>query len=97
MVQCMEAWILADPDALDRFYGQKLKKAKLPARTNLEEESKLDIYSKLEAATKDTQKGSYGKIRHASELLGKIDPKKVAARCARFSIFRQWLMDTINS
>ena len=97
MVQCMEAWIVADPDALSKFYGQKFNKAKLPARTNLEEESKSDIYTKLDAATKDTQKGSYGKIRHASELLGLIDSAKVSARCVRFSIFQQWLASTIDS
>jgi hypothetical protein len=97
MVQCMEAWIVADPDALAKFYGQEFKKARLPARINLEGESKPDIYTKLDAATKDTQKGTYGKIRHASELLGLIDPAKVAARCVRFSFFRQWLTQAIGS
>src|SRR5271165_2756099 len=77
MVQCMEAWIVADPDALANFYGQEFKRAKLPVRTNLEEESKADLYAKLEAATKDTQKEKYEKIRHASELLARIDPAKV--------------------
>jgi hypothetical protein len=97
MVQCMEAWIVADPDALMKFYGQDFKKAKLSARINLEEEAKSDIYTKLGAATKDTQKGTYGKIRHASELLGLIDPAKVAERCVRFSFFRQWLTQAIGS
>jgi hypothetical protein len=97
MVQCMEAWIVADPDALANFYGQDFKRTKLPKHPNLEEESKADLYAKLEAATKDTQKGTYGKIRHASKLLAKIDPQKVSARCVRFRIFREWLTDTIES
>jgi len=97
MVQCMEAWIVADPEALAKFYGQKFKRSKLPDRINLEEESKADLCSKLESATKETQKGNYAKIRHASELLGMIDPAKVTARCVRFTIFRQWLTETIGS
>lgn len=97
MVQCMEAWIVADPEALAKFYGQKFKRNKLPDRVNLEEESKADLFSKLDGATKETQKGNYAKIRHASELLGVIDPVKVSARCVRFTIFRQWLTETIGS
>ena len=97
MVQCMEAWIIADPDALARFYGKEFRRAKLPERVNLEEESKTDLYSRLEAATEKTQKGKYGKIRHASELLGLIDPAKVSDRCLRFSNFRCWLSEAIDA
>jgi len=97
MVQCMEAWIVADPDALAKFYGQEFKRAKLPLRVNLEEEPKADLYTRLEDATERTQKGKYGKIRHASELLGLIDPAKVTARCLRFSNFRRWLTEAIEA
>ena len=97
MVQCMEAWIVADPEALAKFYGQEFKKSRLPSRINIEEESKLDLYTKLEAATRETQKGKYAKIRHTTELLGLIDPAKVSVRCVRFSIFRQWLAETIGN
>ena len=97
MVQCMEAWIVADPDALQVFYQQKFKKDSLPRRPDLEEEPKADIYAKLKTATKDTQKGEYGKIKHASKLLLLIDPDKIARRCPRFKIFREWLIESIDA
>lgn len=99
MVQCMEAWIVADPEALTAFYGQHFNANALPARQNLEEEPKQDLYGKLGKATGDKRltKGRYGKIRHASELLKRIDPAKVAARCPRFATFTRWLDATIAS
>ena len=97
MIQCMEAWIVADPEALEEFYKQNFKKEKLPKRANLEEESKADVYAKLEKATEGTQKGKYGKIKHASKLLGKVSPDKIANRCPRFAIFREWLNQSIEN
>lgn len=99
MVQCMEAWIVADPEALASFYGQYFKPNALPARQNLEEEPKHDLYDKLAEATGDKRqpKGPYGKIRHACQLLQRIDPAKVAVRCPRFATFTRWLDAAIAS
>jgi hypothetical protein len=97
MVQCMEAWIVADPDALAEFYKQEFKKDSLPKRMNLEEEPKADVYAKLESATENTHKGKYGKIKHASKLLEKIRPDRVGGRCPRFGIFRDWLNQSIDN
>jgi Domain of unknown function (DUF4276) len=101
MVQCMEAWILADPESLGSYYGKGFRANSLPARPNLEDEPKLDVYSKFAKATKDTSKGPYSeannaKIKHASALLALIDPKKVAARCHRFATFISWIDAQIN-
>jgi hypothetical protein len=81
MVQAMEAWIVADPDALADYYGQKFQRSALPRRRNLEEEPKADCARKLSDATRLTQKGEYRKIRHAADLLARIATAKVRTRC----------------
>ncbi|MBK8256436.1 MAG: DUF4276 family protein [Polyangiaceae bacterium] len=91
MTQCMEAWIVADPDKLEEFYGQGFKKNALPKRQILDEEAKASLYSSLDAATKGTKKGSYGKVTHASEILKRLRPSLVAARCVSFQQLTQWL------
>ncbi len=82
MVQTMEAWIVADPEVLNSYYGQGFQARSLPRRENLEEVSKQEIASALDRATQNTQKGKYHKIRHARQLLEQIDPAKVRQRCA---------------
>jgi len=96
MVQCMETWIVADAEALKSFYRQGFLENCLPARDNLEEISKKDILNNLKKATKNTQKGEYGKIKHASKLLMIIDSREVEKCCPRFKEFTQWLDSIIN-
>ena len=47
MVQCVETWLVTDPDALAAHYKQGFKPDKLPKRTNLEDEPKDDVQRKL--------------------------------------------------
>ena len=93
MVQAMETWIVADPDALAAYYGQRFLAKALPNTANLESVPRKDISRALKQATRRTQKGEYHKIRHASEILRRIDPQRVGQRCpacARlFSTLRQ--------
>ena len=81
MVQTMETWIIADPDALRRYYGQNFNGNVLPRRTNLEEVAKEDVARILDRATERARKGRYHKIRHANELLKRIDVERVKQRC----------------
>lgn len=91
MTQCMEAWIVADPDKLEEYYGLGFKKNALPRRPVLDEEPKASLYSSLEAATNGTKKGGYGKVTHASEILKRLRPSVVTTRCISFRQFVQWL------
>ena len=81
MVQVMETWIVADPDALSRYYGRSFNSNVLPKGENLEREPRADVERVLNQATDRTRKGRYHKIRHASDLLKQIDVGRVKARC----------------
>ena len=81
MVQVMETWIVADPDALSTYYGQNFNGNVLPRAANLEQVSKADVTQTLDQATKHTTKGCYHKIKHASDLLKRINVERVKKRC----------------
>ncbi len=77
MVQCMEAWFLADPHALARFFGNGFNANPLPKRRDLENIPKQDIYDALESATRASRKKEYRKSNHSFALLAALDPGKV--------------------
>lgn len=81
MVQTMEAWIVADVDALRSYYGQRFNQGALPRTVDLERVGKPTLEHSLRRATEKTQKGHYKKIAHASDLLKRIDSERVKARC----------------
>lgn len=81
MVEVMETWIIADADALVTYYGQRFRRNALPSRQNLEDVSKSDVERALNHATEQTTKGRYQKIKHASDLLRRIDVNRVRQRC----------------
>ena len=86
MVQMMEAWFLADKDALGRYFDQQFNASALPQRANVEEIPKDEIESALEKATFKTQKGRYHKTKHGPHILKSLDAAKVrkaAAHCDR--------------
>lgn len=77
MVQIMEAWFLADVEALREFYAKGFHAKAIPPTADVEAIPKESVLSALKAATQRTQKGEYHKIRHASELLRRIRTSEV--------------------
>jgi len=77
MVQVMEAWFIADLDALKKFYGQGFNANPIPNNPNVEEIAKEQLEAALKKATGRTQPGEYQKIRHGAKLLARIDRNKV--------------------
>lgn len=86
MVQTMEAWFIADIETLKKFYGQGFKENSMPRDLNVERIDKDSLESRLKVATRNTSKGEYQKIQHASKLLELLDVAKVrnaAPNCDR--------------
>jgi len=77
MVQVMEAWFLADKEALADYYGQGFQRNSLPRRQNIEQIAKEEVFRALRDASRRTQKGDYHKTRHGFDLLEQIDPALV--------------------
>ncbi len=77
MVQCMEAWFMADKEALEKFYGKDFHENSLPKRQDIENIDKKDIFSSLKMAAKQTKKANYDKGAHSFEILKNIAPQKV--------------------
>ena len=82
MTQTMEAWLVADADALADYYGQGFLANALPVARDLEFVPKRNIARALTQATRATGKGSYQKIHHASQLLGS-DRSRTCSRALR--------------
>ena len=64
MVQSMEAWLIADIEALKKYYGQGFKEKTIPTNLNVEKIPKDSLEPSLKAASCNTSKGEYRKIQH---------------------------------
>jgi len=93
MVQAMEAWFLADRDALATYYGQGFRRNALPGdEQHIEAIRKDHLVPSLENASRDTKtKGQYHKTRHGFALLATIDPVKVEAGSPHAEVFHKFL------
>lgn len=80
MVQSMEAWFIADKEALARYYGQRFRVNSLPRRQDIECIPKDDLVPALERASRDTTKGRYHKTCHGYAILASISPAKIRQR-----------------
>ncbi len=77
MVQIMEAWFLADQEALHAYYGSDLQANALPPNPRVEAIPKADVLRRLKAATVRSTKGGYHKGAHAARILERLDPSRV--------------------
>ena len=77
MVQCMEAWFLADKTTLAAHFGSGFAASAVPANPSVEDVSKRDIETGLRNATRNCSQGRYDKGRDSFAILGKLDPQKV--------------------
>ena len=85
MVQCMEAWFLADREKLAAYFGQRLDAQLLPKGNNVEAMSVEEVVDGLKRATKGKEPKKehtrmYGKVKDAVALLKVIRPAEVASK-----------------
>jgi hypothetical protein len=97
MVQVVEAWLVADIEALHRYYGQGFNSNAIPKTVNVEEIDKPTLYSSLDAATRHTTKGKYHKILHGPEILGSLDVSKVRIRATHCERLLAMLEEKVRS
>lgn len=97
MVQMMEAWFLADVDALKKYFDPKFQENKLPKNKPLGSISKGDIASSLKAAIQDCPSATYKKGRDSFEILGKLDPKLVEQASPHAKRFLDQLKQLLNA
>ena len=93
MVQAMEAWFLADREALAAFYDGGFLANSLPGSpAKIEAVPKDDLEPKLKHASKPTAtKGEYHKVKHGFALLALIDPFKVENASPHAASFHEFL------
>lgn len=95
MAQVMESWFLADPQAMERFYGKDFATGQIPKRKNVEEVPKDEVMSALDDATRKTQKGRYHKIQHGPLILENLAPEKVRARAPHCDRLFETLLEAV--
>jgi hypothetical protein len=92
MVQCMEAWFMADKNAIASYYEAGFSRASLPQNPNIEAISKADIFAGLKHATRNTKKEGYDKGTDGFAILGRINAALVCEASPRTRRFRDCLL-----
>ena len=77
----METWLLADRQALRRYFGPQFAESMLPHWPELESVPKDTVVEALTKASSRCRK-RYAKGKVSFELLAQVDPDRVAAACA---------------
>ena len=96
MVQAMEAWFLADREALKAFYGTGFLAKSLPGTAAaIESIPKIDLEPRLNHAAKPTSKGEYHKTKHGFALLALIDPSRVEIASPYAAALHQFLREQL--
>lgn len=83
MVQAMDSWLLADRAALQKYFGRGFRDKAIKQWSELEEIPKATVIEALRNATANCSK-PYAKGKVSFELLQRVDPSHVEAKCPHF-------------
>jgi hypothetical protein len=96
MVQTVEAWLVADPDALAEYYGQGFQKSVLPGQRDVEEIPKDNLLRSLNRAVAGTKKERYDKIHHCADILARLNRDHVRRRARHCDLLFRTLESLIQ-
>ena len=84
MVQCMEAWFLADLKSLENYFGRNFSANALPKESNVEAIPKDDLLDGIVSATRKTRSNNaYSKGNDTFKILEMLNPKLVCKASLR--------------
>ena len=89
-------WFLADIPTLKAYFGKGFKDSAFPGNTTVEQIDKAVVFDSLKRATKDTQKGPYGKDKHSFEILALINLQHVIKASLRARQFIAGMQEALN-
>lgn len=94
MVQAMEAWFIADRNALKRHFGKGFGVGSLPNPQNAESVSPKDLTDSINQALRaigGRRRRKYDKVRDGARLLALIDESTVRRNCPSFGRLMDFL------
>lgn len=95
MIQEMESWFLSQPDILDEFYGVENKGKSISEKLVKKHAKEIPHPDQeLKKVTKDSKRGEYHKIKHAVELLKRLDPLKLEGQFQDFKRLIEKIIST---
>jgi hypothetical protein len=97
MVQCMEAWLVTDIDALEECFGQRVRKVRFPKHVDIEAVPTRDILAAIDLAAKEKPTRQYHKIRDGARILARLKPDCVARRSRHARQLYAFLRDSIQA
>lgn len=97
MVQAMEAWFVADLDALEEYFGQGFNRNPIPGTNDVESIAQGSLEAILNQAARNSKKKGYHKIRDGSELLKRIDRGVVRQKAPHCELLFLSLMAAIDA
>ena len=85
MVQAMEAWFIADRQALTRYFGRDFNTNALPSPQSAESTSPNELVAAIRnGLRRGSRRRDYDKVSDGLKLLQSIDEDTVSQRCPHF-------------
>ena len=91
MVRAMEAWIIADPEALRKHFGPNFNVNVLPSPQNAESVAPRDMVAAIGKGLPSSRRRRYDKVADGARLLKLIDAVKVGRHCRHFKRLMDYL------